>query len=408
LRILVVNKFYWLRGGSERVFFDLAAGYERHGHEVIPFAMQSPRNRPSAWEARFAPEVSWTGGPVKKLRAAAATIHSRPAAARLRELVRDVRPHVAHLHNFHHQLSPSIVDVLREEGVPAVHTLHDYKTICPNYLLYTQGSVCERCRDGRFHHAVVHRCLNRGLGASVVAAIEMTWHGARRTLERGIRRFVSPSRFLAMKLQEFGVPDGAVSVVPNGIEPGAFAPAGEPGNGFVAAGRLSREKGIRTLLHAVAAVPEAALTVLGTGPLEAELRLEAQRIAPGRITFGGHLDRPAVLDRVRSARALVLPSEWYENAPIAALEAMACGVPVIGSDIGGIPEMVRPGQTGLLFPPGDAGTLASRLRELEADPARAHALGCAGRRVVESEYTLADQVRRMLAILEEVASSASR
>jgi glycosyltransferase involved in cell wall biosynthesis len=408
LRILVVNKFYWPKGGSERVFFDLAAGYERHGHDVIPFAMQSPRNRPSPWEASFAPEVSWTGGPVRRLRTAAAAIHSREAAGCLRRLVRRTRPDVAHLHNFHHQLSPSIVDVLREERVPAVHTLHDYKVICPNYLLYTQGAVCERCRGGRFHHAALHRCLDDRLGPSLVAAAEMTWHRARRTLERGIRRFVAPSRFLAGKLGEFGVDAASVRVVPNGVEPAAFPVATSPGAGFVAAGRLSREKGLATLLHAVARADGVRLTVCGTGPLDAELRREAERLAPERIRFVGHLDREALLARIREARALVLPSEWYENAPVAALEALASGVPVVAAAIGGNPEIVREGETGLLFPPGDAAALAARLSDLERDPGRARALGAKGRDTVEREFDLADQVRRMLEILEEVAPSASR
>jgi glycosyltransferase involved in cell wall biosynthesis len=409
LRILVVNKFHWPKGGSERVYFDLADGYARHGHDVVPFAMRSPRNVPTPWEDRFAPEVSWTGGPLRRLRTAAAAIHSQEAARCLRRLVRETRPDVAHLHNFHHQLSPSIVDVLREERVPAVHTLHDYKVICPNYLLYTEGAVCERCRGGRFHHAALHRCLDGRLGPSVVAAVEMTWHRARRTLERGIRRFVSPSRFLAGKLREFGVDESRIRVVPNGVDPAAFPVSAAAGDGFVTAGRLSREKGMPTLFRALAAAGDARLTVCGTGPLEGDLRRWAERLAPGRVTFAGHLERDALLARIRGARAVVLPSEWYENAPMGALEALASGVPVIGSALGGIPEVVRDGDTGLLFPPGDAEALAARLRELQAGPDRARELGARGRRLVETERSLAGQVRSMLAILEEeVASSASR
>lgn len=408
MRILVVNKFHWPKGGSERVYFDLADGYARAGHEVIPFAMRSALNVPSPWEARFAPEVSWSGGPLHKLHTAVSVVHSGEAARRLRDLVRETRPDVAHLHNFHHQLSPSIVDVLREERVPAVHTLHDYKVICPNYLLYTEGKVCERCRGGRYHHAVLHRCLDGRLGPSVVAAVEMSWHRIRRTLERGIRRFVSPSRFLEAKLRDFGVDGDRIRVVPNGVDPVAFPVATAPGEGFVVAGRLSREKGLATLVRAIARCDGARLTVCGTGPLEADLRALAEREAPGRIELAGHLDRTALLARVRGARAVVLPSEWYENAPVAALEALASGVPVIASAIGGNPELVRDGETGALFPPGDADALADRLAAFRADPDRAHALGSAGRRLVEREYSLADQVRRMLELLEEVATSASR
>lgn len=408
MKILAVNKFYWPKGGSERVFFDLADGYERAGHEVVPFAMRSPRNLPSRWEARFAPEVSWDGGPLRKLRAAANVVHSAQAARCLRLLVRETRPDVAHLHNFHHQLSPSIVDVLREEGVPAVHTLHDYKVICPNYLLYTEAAVCERCRGGRFHHAVLHRCVGDRVGPSLVAAVEMTWQRARRTLERGVRRFVAPSRFLAGKLRAFGVEDDRIRVVPNGVDPDAFPPSAGDGEGFVVAGRLSREKGLATLVEAVARAGNVRLTVCGTGPLEEELRRQAERDAPGRIAFAGHLARADLLARVRGARALVLPSEWYENAPMAALESLASGVPVIASAIGGNPEIVRDGETGALFAPGDAAALAAHLEAFHADASRAGGLGRRGREMIEREFSLADQVRRMLELLEEVASSASR
>lgn len=408
MKILVVNKFFWGKGGAERVVFELSRGYRESGHEVIPFAMQSGRNAPSPWEARFAPPVSWEGGPLARARTALHVVHSGPAARRIRDLVREVRPDVAHLHNYHHQLSPSIVDALRSEGIPCVHTLHDYKVICPNYLLYTEGAVCERCKGGRFHHVIRHRCVRDALAPSLVAFAEMSWHHARRTLERGVRCFVSPSRFLRLKLAEFGARTDNVHVVPNGVDVSAFPHAGPGGTEFVYAGRLSREKGLETLLRAVGRVADARLAVCGSGPSEAVARALADAAAPGRVRFEGRLERGALLERIGAARAVVLPSEWYENAPIAALEALACGVPVIGSRLGGIPETVRDGETGLLFPPGDEEALADRLRTMGRDADAARAMGERGRRMVETEFALSDQIRRMLEILEEAAACASR
>jgi glycosyltransferase involved in cell wall biosynthesis len=408
VKILVVNKFFWVKGGSERVLFELAAGYERAGHDVSHFAMRSARNLPSPWSGHFASELSWEGGTLARLRTAGRVIHSVEAARRIRELVRSVRPDVAHLHNFHHQLSPSIVDVLRREGIPAVHTLHDYKVICPNYLLYTEGAPCERCRGGRFYHAVLHRCVRGSRAASLVAFAEMTWHRRARTLERGIARFVSPSRFLRDKLVSFGFDERRIRVVPNGLDATTFARAERPGAGFLYAGRLSREKGVHTLLRAVGSVPGVRLTVCGTGPAEEELRALAQREAPGRVQFAGHLEADDLLARLRGSRALVLPSEWYENAPMAVLESLASGVPVVATDLGGTAEMVRDGVSGLLTPAGDAGALAERLDRLERSPDLAAKLGRAGRSIVESEYSLDAQVSAMLSIFREVAPSASR
>ncbi|MFN8179472.1 MAG: glycosyltransferase [bacterium] len=408
MKILVVNKFFWDKGGAERVLFDLLRGYEAAGHEVVPFAMASARNRPTPWADHFVPEVDYEAAQgIGALRAAARAVYSREAKRRMASLLAEVRPDVCHLHNFHHQLSPSIVDALREAGVPSVHTLHDYKVVCPNYLLFTEGRPCERCAGGRFHHAVVHRCLRGAAAPSAAAWVESTFHRARGTLERGIRVFVAPSRFLAAKVVEMGF-RGSVRVVPNGLDVEAVSAAASPGAGFLYAGRLSREKGVATLVEAVGRTRGARLALAGAGPEEEVLRRVAAAKAPGRVEFLGVLPREELLARVRASRAVALPSEWYENAPMSALEALASGVPVVASAIGGLPEIVRDGESGLLFAPHAADQLASCLERLESDAALARRLGEGGRRLVEREHRLSDQVARMLDILGEVASSASR
>ena len=409
MKILVVNKFYWGKGGSERVMFDLSRGYQARGHEVAPFAMASDRNDPTAWSRHFAPESDWDGvGPLAKLGLAGRVIWSPAAARSLQGVLREFRPDVAHVHNFHHQLSPSILAELARAGVPVVHTLHDYKVVCPNYLLYTEGAVCERCGGGRFAAAVRHRCVRDSRAASFVAAVESAWHRARRTVESGVATFVSPSRFLAAKVTELGFRGGPVRVVPNGVEASRFEPATVPGERFLYAGRLSREKGIATLLAAVARQPAVRLDVAGDGPEAAAARASAESTAPGRVRFLGHLEPRELGERMRAARAVVVPSEWYENAPMAVLEAAACGVPVVGARIGGIPELVRDADTGLLHRPGDADDLGEKLARLAREPETAARLGRSARRLVEDELSLDRQIRTMLGILGEVVPSASR
>jgi len=238
--------------------------------------------------------------------------------------------------------------------------------------------------------------------------MEMAIHRGRGTLERGIARFVSPSRFLAAKLVQAGVARKRIRVIVNGVDPSAFPAATGPGEGFLYAGRLSREKGVGTLLAAVERSPGLRLTVLGRGPEEAALRERASRQAAGRVEFAGHLPRGELLARIRAARAVVLPSEWYENAPLSALEALASGVPVVAARIGGLPEIVRDGRTGLLFEPGHVADLREQLERLAGDPALASGLGRAGRRMIETEYTLDGQAESMLELLSEVSSSTSR
>jgi glycosyltransferase involved in cell wall biosynthesis len=178
--------------------------------------------------------------------------------------------------------------------------------------------------------------------------------------------------------------------------------------GFLYAGRLSREKGVATLVDAVGRTRGARIALAGAGPEEEALRRAAAEKAPGRVEFLGVLPREALFARVRASRAVVLPSEWYENAPMSALEALASGVPVVASAIGGLPEIVRDGESGLLFAPRSADELARCLERLGDDARLARRLGEGGRRLVEREHRLSDQVARMLDILGEVASSASR
>ncbi|MCA9754116.1 MAG: glycosyltransferase family 4 protein [Gemmatimonadetes bacterium] len=403
MRILVVNKFYWPKGGSERVLFDLAEGYERAGHEVVPFAMASPENRPSRWSGYFVPEVDYArAAGLGRLRAAANVVWSREAERRLTELVAAAKPDVAHLHNFHHQLSPSVVDALRKAGVPAVHTLHDYKVLCPNYLMYVDGAPCDRCGHGSYGHAVRHRCLHGSIAASAVAMMEMTFHRWRGTLARGIAAFVAPSRFLRDKCIEFGFPPDRVRWVPNGVvsPPTSASPAA--GRGFLYAGRLSPEKGVMTAIDAVARNDRLQLTIAGTGPAEPELRRHAARVAPGRVTFRGFVSRDEVEALARESRALVVPSRWWENAPLSVLEGLAVGIPIVATSLGGLPELVRPEETGLLVPPGDPAALAEALVRLEEDPELAARLGRGGQALIERDYRLTTQVERMLDLLDEV------
>ncbi|MDP6528319.1 MAG: glycosyltransferase [Gemmatimonadota bacterium] len=406
MRILLVNKFFYAKGGAERVLFDLLEEYEHAGHETVHFSMQHSRNRPSPWAEFFVEEVDYESvGLLGSVRGALRAVHHRKAAARIADLCRSARPTVAHVHNFHHQLSPSILDALRGAGVPVVHTVHDYKLACPNYLLYTNGDVCERCAPGSYFPAVRHRCVRSSLTASVVAWGEMMRAHRTGSVRDGVAAFACPSRFMAEKIHGAGYPRDRIQVVPNGVDPSAFVPASAPGEGFLYAGRLSREKGLDTLLRAVSR-SGVSLTIAGTGPEEDRLRASAA--ANGLdVHFTGRLTRDDLVARMRASRAVVLPSEWYENGPVSVLEAFASGVGVIGADTGGIPEMVRPHKTGLLFPPGDSDALAESMSALESDPDLAFEMGRNARCVVEEEFSLGRQVRTMLDLLQEVSSSAS-
>ncbi len=366
--VLNVNKFHYLRGGSERYYFDLEAILAERGHHVLSFSMAHARNRPSPQAAHFVPEVSWDGGPLRALWSGLSVIHSGAAAARIDALLDAERVDVAHLHNIAHQLSPSLLGPLRRRGIPVVQTLHDYKLICPNYRLFTEGAPCERCRGGRYWNASLHGCGRGAAAGSLLLAIESSIHRASGVYGRGVDIFLAPSRFLLEKAVAFGVPRERLRHLPYPIAVAAEegrvdrrgAGGGTGADYFLYAGRLAPEKGIRTLLSAAERLPDVALHIAGDGELRGEVASRAARL-PG-VTLHGHLAQEEVARLQREALAVVVPSEWYENLPLAILEAFAAGTPAVAAAIGGIPELVRDGETGLLFPPGDAGALAGALK----------------------------------------------
>lgn len=390
MRVLMGNKFLYLRGGTERVMFDLTAGLVERGHEVVPFAMRDDRNQATPWSRWFPPPRDYdAGGPGTKLRLAAASIWDRASRRALEGLLEEARPDLAHLHNIYHQLSPSILAALRAAGVPTVMTLHDYKLACPTYTLFRDGRPCTECVGKRVPWgAGVHRCHRDSRAESWLVSIESTLHRTFDVYGRTVDRFVSPSRFLADVMVRHGIPAARVEVIPNAPRDAA-APhpprARSERPRVLYAGRLSREKGVDVLVEAARQVPDLELFVAGGGPLEDALRRSAEG-AP-RVHFLGHLGPEALAQERARAWAVAVPSVWYENAPLTVLEAYAAGRPVLASDHGGLVEMVEPGVTGWRVPPGDPAAWASALARVARDPGAAADLGRQARERLEQRYT---------------------
>lgn len=404
MRILQINKFFYPRGGAERYFLDLVELLPRHGHETAPFSMSHPRNLPSPFARHFVSHVDYTveAGPIGAALTAVRTLYNRESRRRLRALVGSFRPDVAHLHNVHHQLSGSVIETLADEKIPMVQSLHDYQWVCPVYTFVRRGRVCEECRGRKFHRAIRHRCHGGSLLKSTVAALDLML-GYRKGWPDRIARFLAPSAFLAAKVVEHGLPADRVRREGYLLSLDRYRPGGERGEHALYAGRLSREKGVETLLRALAHVDGLEVRVAGTGPMEPELRRIAEAVAPDRVRFLGHLDGDALHAELAAAGFAVVPSEWYENQPFAILEAFALETPVVGASIGGIPELVRHGATGLLFESGSVESLADALRAMREHPDR-RALGRAAREFVESAFDPSARIASLLEVYREVAA----
>jgi glycosyltransferase involved in cell wall biosynthesis len=400
--LLSVNNYYYVRGGAEAVFFEHNRMFEAIGWRVIPFAMRHQKNLESEWSEYFVDEIEFgesysiTG----KLSRAAKVIYSFEARRNLAKLLDRARPDICHVHNIYHHISPSILGLLHDRGVPVVMTLHDLKLACPAYNMLAADGICERCKHGRLYNVVLHRCIKGSAALSGVVLAESLLHRLLGSHER-VNCFVAPSRFYIEKLVEWGFDETRFRHIPNFVAPERYTPDFSPGRAFVYLGRLSPEKGLKTLVSAAAA-SGCSVRMVGTGPQLEELRAFAARLSAD-VTFVGYLSGAALHDEVRAARAVVLPSECYENAPMSVLEAYALGKPVIGARIGGIPEQIREGQTGYTVPSGDSDALAHALRQAGDLPDSAIAdLGREARRWVEQEFSASIYRDRMVDLYREL------
>jgi glycosyltransferase involved in cell wall biosynthesis len=372
MRVLQVNKFLFGGAGAETVMFRTADLLRLHGHEVSFFAMQDPRNVPCA-ESKYFPRGRYYDadhGLISRARDAASSIYSLDARRALKRLLHDQRPDVAHLHNVYHQLTLSVVDELAAQEIPIVMTLHDYKPVCPSYVLYTDDEPCHRCVAGNPGHAVVHRCIKGSRAASAVGAAEALLARTRKLYER-IDAFISPSQYLADVMVEGGLPAERMHVIPNFVADEQFRDdspreVGDPPT-VLFVGRLEEVKGVRVLLEAAQLVaPQVDVIVVGHGPLEDEV-LQAER--DGVVRYLGRRDWDEIAQLMDQARALVVPSLWEENCPMVVLEAGARGCPIIASDRGGLTELVRHDIDGLLVSPKNPQHLASAIQLLSQDAA---------------------------------------
>lgn len=419
LTILIANKFLYRFGGTERYVFDMWEALERRGHRVIPFAMAHSRNRETEYSRYFVSNVEYddamaSRNPFNKARIALRTIYSLEARAKIAALIRDTHPDVAHIHNIYHQISPSILPVLRSRGIPTVQTVHDFNLVCPNYTFFARGQVCEACKSGLPMTALRQRCVKGSIPATALALLEMHLHKVMRTYDRNIQLFITPSSFVREKLVEYGLDATKVVHIRPPMNLTDYTPGFEAGGYALYFGRLAPFKGLATLLKAVKGLKSLPLVIAGEGEIKGEL---AQTIAwdgLDNVKLLGHVSGESLKETVRGAMFVVVPSEWYENAPFSVLESFAFGKAVIGSRIGGVPELIDENVDGLLFTPGDADELCARMAYLMDHPELCARMGRNGREKLlmrfspEAHYDRLDSIYRRLKICNQTGDLSSR
>lgn len=388
MKILMVNSYNYLLGGIERVVFETTKMLESKGHEVIPFAMEDPRNQPSRYSSYFVKQrdISKVRFNVKGFITAFKMIYNREAKVKIGQLVRDVKPDVAHIHHMYGRLTPSILYELKKEKIPVVMTTHDYKLICPNYQLLCNGTVCEKCKGDKYYNAIVNRCVKQSIAASAVYAIETYVYKLTDTFNRCVDAFVAPSKFMHNKLIEFGCDGSKIYQIYNFLNIEDYTPNYQKEDYVLYYGRFSAQKGLSVLLDAMDLNRDKKLVMAGTGELEQDLKEMA--LSKGlNVHFCGFKSGDDLKDLVRKARVVVLPSICYENNPMVVLESFAMGTPVVGSDIGGIPELIQNGENGFLFGVGNSRELGEKIKRVfELDRRLFKDMGKRGRHFVEEHF----------------------
>lgn len=366
MRILLVHNFYLQPGGEDQVFAAEAEALQAHGEDVRVYTLHNRR-------------IASMG----KLSLATATIWNRQVAGELTDLLDEFAPDLVHCHNTFPLISPAVYTAARRRGIPVVQTLHNFRLLCLNGLFLRDGRPCEDCMG----HAVawpgvVHRCYRQSRQASAVVAAMLGVHRLRGTWRTDVDTYVSLSEFARAKFVAGGLPADRIVVKPNFLQhdPGVGSHEG----GFALyVGRLSPEKGIGTLVRLWGQLSLGLpLRVIGGGPLES---LAAE--APPNVEWLGWQPRERVLAAMRDATFLVFPTEWYEGFPMVLLEAMATGLPVIASQRGSLPEIVREGTSGVLVPPGDSENWTKALNWAIGQPRQLAALGQGGRLEFEAHYS---------------------
>jgi glycosyltransferase involved in cell wall biosynthesis len=390
MRILYCNKYNFPFSGTEVYMFELMDLMRSQGHDVALFSMADPRGLPTPYDRHFLPNIDFKSPPrglFARAKLAAHAIYSTDARRRLRKVIAEFRPDVAHVRNIYHHLSPSILWELKAQGVPVLYHLNDFKLLCPTYNMVSKGHACERCRGGHFRHVLTEGCYSGPPGSALLLMAEAYFHRWLGTYQKCVDHFLTPSRFAKEKLLQNGFNPEKITVLPHFQELPAHAPpTARPDAPILYFGRLSPEKGVADLLRAMKHLPQVQLQIAGDGPQRSELENLARELCLTNVKFAGHVSGKVLDHMIAAARFTVLPSRAYETLGKTILESYAWGRPVVASDLGSRRELVDQGETGLLYPPGNVEQLGKAISFLVERPELAAQMGVTGRRFVESQH----------------------
>jgi glycosyltransferase involved in cell wall biosynthesis len=403
MRILFCNKYNFAFSGTEVYLFELMELLREQGHQVALFSMQDARGKATPYDRHFVPLIDFKAKADlgRKVRQAAHAIYSRDARRRLRAMIEEFRPDVAHVRNIYHHLSPSILWELKAQNVPVLYHLNDFKLLCPSYNLVSRGEVCEACKGGRFWHALRPRCYS-GLGARMTLTGEAYFHRWVGTYRQCVDLFLAPSRFVLDKFVEHGWHADQFQVLPHFQKVHAIRETPIADRPVLYVGRLSAEKGVDDLVRSMQQLPRMRLILAGEGPQREQLQGLVTSLGLSNVEFVGQVSRAERDALIADSRFTVLPSHAYETLGKTILESYAEGRAVVASDLGSRRELVHHGESGLLYRTGDVNQLAKTIRSLGSTPELADKMGRAGWEWVRERHTPEGHYRKLVELYESL------
>lgn len=371
MKVLMVNKFLYPNGGSETYIFEIGKKLIECGHEVQYFGMEHKDRIVENHAQSYTSNMDFHTGKLQKLLYPLKILYSIEAREKIRVVLDDFMPDVVHLNNINFQITPSILYEIRafekkiQKKIKVVFTAHDYQWVCPNHMMYIPGTgeICDRCLGGKYSNCAKYKCIHGSTVKSILGTMESWLYHGRKTYGL-VDTVICPSEFMARQLATDSVLKDKLVVMHNFLTADASQMSVEKEDYVVYFGRYAEEKGIGTLLDVCRELPDIPFVFAGSGPLKEEVG-KVSNIRDMGFQSGKDLE-----ELISKARFSIYPSEWYENCPFSVMESQMYGTPVIGADIGGIPELIQKDKTGELFESGNKEQLKNCIRSLWEDKER--------------------------------------
>lgn len=360
-KILMVNKFLYYKGGAETYALKIGEELKKNGYEIQYFGMDSEKNIVGNELNLYTAKMDFHTKSFEKIFYPFKIIYSLDAKKKIRKIIKNFNPDLIHLNNINFQLTPAIIEEAKRMNVPIVQTVHDYQMICPNHLLYNKKGICEKCINGSKWNCTRYNCIHNSKIKSIIGSIEAILYTKILKTYLKVDRFICPSNFLEQQLLRQKEYEGKTLTLHNFIELRDFDDKEEKENYVLFFGRLSEEKGLKPFLEACKELPNINFKIAGVGPLLNDIKNISN------VEYVGFKTGKELNKLIQKAKFSVYPSVWYENCPLSILESESLGTPVITANYGGMKELVKDNETGILIDTVNKQTLKNAIQSLYND-----------------------------------------